>query len=318
MTQLAIERCDPRSRESDLRDLFTRNGQPEFGTVFERAYRPRVDEGLRSWVGLLDGRVVMHISVLPVPFRRGDRTLVAGVLGDLMVDEANRDFWAPLTLLRTMVADVQRDGSIDFLLTSSVADAEPVFKAGGFKPLAPFRRYVLPLYAPAVLASRVLSGSLLATVTAHPLDDATAGAAIRTLGASDMWRPAAADTYYSSRIPRSEYMDGSWIQVRNGHGAGWALVSRNGAAPEATIADAYWQGNGFPAVISGAASWARRQGIPRLVVMALDSDPLYRRCRRAGFIRRPPIGNLLFRTVGSAQTPPPEEIFLTAFPLSSW
>ena len=318
MTQLSVERCDPREREAELRDLFSRNGQPEFGAVFERAYRPRIVEGLRSWIGLAEGRVVMHISVLPVPFRRGTETTTAGVLGDLMVDEAHRDFWAPVRLLRTMLADVKKDGAIQFLFTSSVPDAEPVFKAGGFKPLAPFRRYVLPLFAPAVFASRAITRTLRAKIDSYPLDDAGAAGATRTLGANGLWRPDAGANYYSSRIPRQGYQDGTWVRVEHGRGVAWALVSRDGRTAEATVADAYWEGDGFPAVLAGAAGWARRQGIPRLSVTALDSEPLARGFRRAGFIGRPPIGNLLCRPLGSGPEPAADQMFLTAFSLSSW
>ena len=152
MTDLVVECCDPRTREREIKDLFARNERTGFDAAFDRAYRQRADKGLRSWIGLVDGEAVMHISVSPMAFKGAGVELTAGVLGDLLVSEGHRDFWAPVRLLRTLIADLKRAGNIDFLFTTTVADAEPVFKAGGFKPYGSLRRFVMPTFSPKAVA----------------------------------------------------------------------------------------------------------------------------------------------------------------------
>jgi hypothetical protein len=124
MADLVIERCLPSERAGEIQALFCRAGHPEFATVYERVYRVRERLGLRSWLGRLEDRVVLHISVSLESFTDGTRTLSCGLLADLMADESHRDFWGPIKLARRMVGDLRKDRTADFLLTSYLPVAE--------------------------------------------------------------------------------------------------------------------------------------------------------------------------------------------------
>src|SRR5687768_9332403 len=109
MADLQIERCLPSSRAEGIHALFERSGKTDFARVFERAYRPRESDGLRSWIGTSGGAVVLHISVSPQRFENGAQIFTGGLMGDLMSDEAHRDFWSPIKLARRVVADIKND-----------------------------------------------------------------------------------------------------------------------------------------------------------------------------------------------------------------
>ena len=320
MTELAVEMCDPRDRETEIKGLFARNGQEGFETVFERAYRRRADQGFRSWVGLLGDQAVMHIGVTPLPFTDGSRTLMGGVLGDLMVDESHRDFWAPVRLLRRMVSDLKRSGQIDFLVTTTVADAEPVFKAGGFKPFGTLRRYVFPLSLPYLGLAR-LRGRV-------PRRRATPGSGhlpahdVLTFQGSGHWRLKTDAEYYDTRIPRAEFADGTWLAVEGSTGGagGWALLSRNGKLPEMALADAFWSDDGvrLGEVVHAAGRWAQGQRYRKMTLTTLAESTVAQQLKRAGWFARDVGSTLLIQQLGKVPPPPVEQWFLPGFALSGW
>lgn len=322
MTDLAVAMCDPRAREREIKDLFARNGKPEFDDVFERAYRVRVEHGMRSWVGLIDGRVVMHISVTPIPFLSGDRSVNTGLLGDLMVDADYRDFWGPVRLLRTMVGDLRNLGSVDCLLTTSNADAESIFKAGGFKPFGTLRRFVLPLYLPylgmARLRGRVTRHRARATSFHASMYKALAGSS----DCGGRCRPRAEAEYYETRLPRAEFTDGTWIEVtqKRGSVSGSALVSRSDVMHEMALADVFWDGHGvrFGDVVHAAAQYARAQRFRKLTISTLQESQVAQQLENAGFFARDIRSTLLVNRLRSQDLPPVEEWFLPGFALSSW
>src|SRR5690606_24590743 len=94
-----------------------------------------------------------------------------GVLGDLMVDEAHRDFWAPVRLVRLMVGALKREGNMRFLYTTATNEAETVFKAGGFKPFGQLRRYVIPTLAPYLTFARIRASVPRRNRKFSPVDD---------------------------------------------------------------------------------------------------------------------------------------------------
>lgn len=316
MSEVVVEACDPRDRERQIRDLFARNGKSFFDTVFERAYRARADRGLRSWIALSDDRAVMHISVTPMPFVGCGRRMTAGILGDLMVDESHRDFWAPVRLLRRMVSDVKREGRIDFLITTTVADAEAVFKAGGFKPFASLRRYVLPLVLPYLTFTRIRSRARRNRVRAGD------GTVPRLDEGLEVWRPYADREFYDTRIPRAEFSDANWLALNGGSAtATAALLSRNQDLPlEMSFADLFWTGNRseFPEIVHASARWARQQGMKKLSLTTLAESAVARRLEQAGFMGRDTRSKLLIHGIGPDPVPPVEEWFLPSFGLSGW
>lgn len=322
MSQLAVEHFDPREREGDIRALFARNDSPGFEAVFERMYRPRAATGLRSWVGTVDGRVVMHISVSPVAFGDGHRTLTGGILSDLMVDPAHRDFWAPLRMLRTVVADVKREGQIDFLLTTTIPDAASLFKAGGFKPFDRLRRFVLPLLAPYLGFARLRAGATRRAAVPRLLDASALPALLPTLDSEGAWRPLPCAEFYATRIPRSDYADGTWLAMNGeeGKSAGWALLSRHSAWPEVAVADGFWSDGpaGLVDLVQASARWARVAGFPKLSVSTFGGSRVAQEFRRAGFFSRDYGVPVLLQQVGAGAPPPVEDWFLTGLALSTW
>ena len=321
MSELSVVMCDPRDRESEIRDIFARNGKPAFDKIFETAYRPRAEQGMRSWLGIADGRAVMHISVTPLNFVGGDRAMTGGVLSDLMVDEDFRDFWGPVRMLRTMVSDLKRAGQIGFLITTSTDEAESIFKAGGFKPFGMLRRYVMPLYLPylgmARLRARVKRPRAKASAFQASMYDSMAGSA----NCAGRWRPRAELEYYATRIPRSDYLDGTWIDVtrKRTDATGSALVSRT-QLPEMQLADAFWNDHdvGLGEVVHAAARYARSQRFNKLTITTLQESHVAQQLERFGFFARDIRSTLLVNRIGGQTTPPVEEWFLPGFALSSW
>jgi hypothetical protein len=323
MSEVALESCDPRDREGDLKDLFARSGKTGFAEVFDRTYRPRADNGLRSWIGVSGNQVVMHISVTPMRFRGGGRTLQGGLLSDLMVDDQHRDFWGPVRMLRKMLSDLKRGGQVDFLLTTSTPDAEPIFKAGGFKPFGTLRRYTLPLSWPYLAASRVRSGSGLLAARPRVVPKCDYAALASLSDGTEYLRPEPAATFYDTRIPRLESVDGTWLGVsgKREEGGGFALVSRVADAPQLlALADAFWSevGTRLGRVAHAAAAWGRSQRFRRLGLTMIDESRATQQLKRAGFLARETRSSLLVNQLGSAAPPPVDRWFLTGFALSGW
>ena len=319
MSRIQFERIDPRDHAEELKALFARNGQTRFEAVFERAYRRRAADGLRSWVGRIDGSAVLHISVTPMLFTDGARTVQGGIMGDLMVDEPHRDFWNPVGLLRTVVADLKKGGEIRFLLTTTTSDAEPVFKAGGFKPFARIRRYVMPLYRPYLAYAGVRAKSFGMRATREGEGDVHPSS-VEVLRSGTRFRPAPSVGFYDTRLGRGHFSDVNWVRVANGGGrTGAALLSRSTIQPEIGIADAFWD-EGRPNlrdVTLAASRWARRQGDRRLAMSTLAESRADAELRGAGFLARGFRSSLLLQNLG-ADLPPVDDWFMTGFPLSGW
>jgi hypothetical protein len=318
MSEAVVEQCDPREREAEIRALFARNGQAQFDAVFERAYRPRAADGLRSWIGRLGDDAVMHISVTPMRFTGGGRTLMGGVLGDLMADEPYRDFWSPVRLLRAMVADLKRAGEVDFLFTTTVADAEPVFKAGGFKPFGTLRRYVLPLSRTYRAVARLRGRVARHRATPCQAHNVVSGGASPPYGTGH-WRPQSDEAYYATRIPRLDFADATWLAIGR-DASGCALVCRHQERPELTLADAFWNedGVGLGEVVHAAGRWGHGQRLSRLSVTTVQETRVARQLERAGFFARDATSKLLMQPLGPNTPPPVDDLFLPSFALTSW
>jgi hypothetical protein len=323
MSDVVVQRCDPRSRADQIKALFARNGQPKFDAVFERAYLPRAEHGLQSWVGIVGDQVVMHISVSPQSFGDGTRTMMGGLLGDLMADAAYRDFWSPLRLLRTMVADLKREGRLEFLLTTSIRLSESLFKAGGFRVIGRFRRFVFPLWAPYVRASRLWTRARARVITPASLDDLEFVRLLPSLRSGGLWRAHACSDFYATRIPRVGYADGVWLRVRNGGAAtqpAWGLVCRHSTWPELRLPDAYWRGDtpSLADIVLAAARWGRAQGMRKLATTTLAESRLAAQLRGAGFVPRSYAAAVMLQNLGPRDPPPVTDWFLTEFVGTAW
>jgi hypothetical protein len=321
MSSVTIESCDPREREAEIKALFARSDRPQFDAVFERAYRVRAASGMRSWIGRSGADAVMHIAVTPLPLVAGGNTLTAGILGDLMVEEAHRDFWAPVRLLRAMLAELKRDQQIDFLLTTTTADAQPVFKAAGFNELGVLRRYVLPLWRPYLLYARLRSGGARASASIGGAADPKGLDAIGRFLRTEFWRPQPNPEFYQTRADRAEFAEPMWLLTkrRDGSICGAALVTRNVALPEASIADIFWDADADAAsVLHATARWARRRGFRRMTVTTVAGSALADQLLRAGFLARSVRSMFLMRQISGRPVPSLDRLMLPGFSLSSW
>lgn len=324
MSEVVLDSCDPRDREAEIKELFTCSGKSAFTDVFDRTYRPRADQGLRSWFCSTDGQVVMHISVTPMRFVGGGHTQRCGLLSDLMVHEQHRDFWGPVRLLRKMLADVKRAGNLDFLITTSTADAEPLFKAGGFKPIGALRRYVLPLYRPYLGVTRLKSRSGLLAARPSVITQCDHNLLTSMCETGEYFRPEPTESFYGTRIPRMESLDGTWLRVsekKEGDVPGFALLSREINGPQLlALADAFWNDGGVQLgrVVHSVANWARSQRFRRISLTTIQESRATHQLQRTGFVPRE-IRSLLLANQLSAVVPPPvEQWFLPGFALSGW
>jgi hypothetical protein len=323
MSDLVVESCDPRDQEAGLKDLFFRSGKAEFAGVFDTVYRPRADRGLRSWIGLSGQQVVMHISVTPMRFLGSGRVLRGGVLGDLMVDDEHRDFWGPVRMLRKMLGDLKRSGQPDFLITSTTAEAEPLFKAGGFRPFGTLRRYSLPLHRAYLGVTRWKSGAGLRAARPRVLPECDYAALASMSDGAGYWRPEPVASFYDTRIPRMESVEGTWLGVpgKEHDEAGIALLARDGTTPQLlAFADAFWSDGDarLRRVTHSAAGWARAQRFSKLVLTTIAESRATRQLERTGFLGREVRSSLLVNQLTPEAPPPVEDWFLTGFALSGW
>jgi GNAT superfamily N-acetyltransferase len=321
MTEVTFEQCLPTEREGPIKDLFARVGQPEFATVFERAYRVRERSGLRSWVGNTGTRAVLHISVSPQEFSDGNLTLRAGVLGDLMADETQRDFWGPLKLARQMVSDVRNSGALDLLLTTYTETAEAVFRAAGFKPFGVLRRHVMPLLWPWQFYKRLRHGETAPALVQLAYDDPAVAELLSALPSPGLFRPRPEPDFYLTRMPRHEYPAGIWLVAGGLERPEGAVLVSPVRPGELIVADILWR-HGTPAaagLLSATARWARKGGYSRLSIGTLENAPLAAAAVRAGFVPRPDAMGLKILVLGAAGAVPPlERWWVTTFMGTAW
>jgi hypothetical protein len=320
MADLVFEKCLPSHRAADIQLLFDRAGAPEFSRVYERVYQVRERTGLRSWIALVDNQVVLHISVAPEPFSDGARTLTCGLPGDLMADENHRDFWGPIKLARRMVADVRKERSADFLLTSYVPAAEGIFKAAGFRPFGSVRRLVLPLVWPYVLFRRLKRGKRLAPLAAIPFVDGRE-VPLSGMDSPGCFRPVARTDYFATRMPRIEFPAGTWLVSGKPESPEVVLLVSPKPNGELIIADVLWRhaDPDLSGVFVAAARWAERQGYRRLSLTTIDGSRLSLPAKRAGFLLRPGDYGVMMLPICPPDTiPPPEQWSFTPFVLTSW
>lgn len=320
MADLTIAHCRPSEQSPAIHDLFTRSGEPDFATVFRAVYQVREPLGLRSWVGMLDGRAVLHISLSLERFAGLGAALTAGLPGDLMTDAAHRDFWHPLKLVRRMVADVRATGSADFLLTTYVPAAEGVFKAAGFRPFLAVQRYVMPLQWPYPLLRRLLHGERVRDLSAVPFRD---GAEVRldALASPGSFRPVPGPAFYATRMPRRQYPQGTWLLTGAPDMPTAAVLVSPQEGGELLIADVLWH-EAEPAlagVLSAVARWGARHGHRRLSISTVPGSLLAAAARRAGMLVRPGFHRvMLLPVVPLDRIPPAEQWAFTPFVLTGW
>lgn len=266
-------------------------------------------------------RTVLHISITPQAFSDGVRTLTCGLPGDLMADPTHRQFWHPLKLMRTMVADVRKEHAADFLLTSFVPAAEGIFRAAGFQRFANVARHVLPLFWLYPLLRRLLHREARPHLTSVPFGDNRLQPLLGRMTSPGTFRAIPSLEYYSTRVPRLEYPAGTWLLAGAPDAPDAMVLVSPKSREEIVLADVLWRDAATPlaGVLSAIARWAARQGHRRLVLMTMEGSRLSREAQRAGFLIRPnPHVMMILPLCEPSLIPPPEKWSFTPFVLTSW
>lgn len=321
MAEVLIERCVPSDRAGEIISLFHRVGHPEFTTVFDRVYRVREQRGLRSWIGLLPRQAVLHICMSPWLFSEGDRVIAGGILGDLMADPTQRDFWGPVALVRRMVGDVRASQYPDFLLTSYIHAAEAIFRAAGFTAFPHLIRYVLPLVWPYPALRGLQHGERRPRLTAVPFGEYLGDPAFQRLRSPGCFRPVADTEYFGTRMPRVEYPAGHWLIAGTSDAPDALVLTSPRSTRELVIADVLWRDEApaLAGLLSSVARWAARREYGSVSLTTLEGSRLAIAAQRAGFLLRPdPYPLMLLTTNPAAVIPPPAEWWLTPFALNTW
>ena len=142
---LTFRAVNPLDHREQLKRLFLAGGVATYPAFIDRAYPPAVAAGAASWIGETDGRLVMHMARFNHRFVHGESVLTGGLLVNLMVDNAHREFFPAVSLARTAVAESRRDGGIDFLYTNPNAGGLAIVRAAGLNIVSGLRRFILPL-----------------------------------------------------------------------------------------------------------------------------------------------------------------------------
>jgi hypothetical protein len=321
MAEIDISAGPPSEAAEDIRGLFLRAGRPEFEGIYERVYRVRERQGLRSWIGRRQGQAAFHISLAPERFSDGAQTLTCGLPGDLMVDATERDFWGPVKLVRRMVADVARDRLADFLLTTYVPRAEAVFKAAAFKPFAELHRQAMPLIWPYPLLRRLMLVVKLPPVRAVPFMDGWSEVPLKAMHSPGAFRPVPHADYYATRIPRIEYPTGTWLVTGPVDEPEAIVLVSTKPDGELVIADVLWRDVtvSLKRIFAAVVRWASDSAKHKVVsITTIPGSHLADAARLAGFVVRGSYRVMIAPIVTPAAVPPPEQWAFTPFVLTSW
>jgi len=304
-----------------IQALFVRNGHPTFPEVYPRIYG---DPGAVSYVARdRDGRVVMHLAAFVREFEYGASARRGLLVGDLMVDEPFRDFWGPLKLTRMLLADAFAHTGADFAITDPTAPSQGVVKAAGFAPFAELRRYVLPTSRSygAVVALRRRTLPLHSRLV-DPLD-AEVRQALEQAPARAHFSPRRSLSFWQTRLGGPAAPQPHAVLVHDARGlAAAALLSTGTNRRIGDLLDVVAVGappRDDVAVVGGIVSAARRLGVRRLNVRALEHAHATAALLRAGALPRDdrqPIW--VHRPRGAAPLPDAEHWLLTSLDGSQW
>jgi len=150
-----VQRCDAREFRDEILSLFDRNGQQLPRQHFDWYYGHNGSHTVLSWVlrGSAERAIVGLCSVVPRTFRFGDRVVVAGVVGNLMVDKNNRAIGG-VALLRS-VQSLVSDKQFDILLgMPALAPVRRLVLRMGFRTIAAWQTYVQIFRSRAALYAR--------------------------------------------------------------------------------------------------------------------------------------------------------------------
>jgi hypothetical protein len=299
---LKIVSANPLEHAADIKELFLADDRREFPEFFDRAYGSAVRAGGKSWIGVDDGgRLVMHIARFPHRFVLGERTVVAGLLVNLMAAKSHRTIVPALTLMRQMIADSKAEGDVDFLYADPNPPGRALLKASGFSVVGDLDRFVRPLaderwYVDAAVrvyqtAVRVRSWNHKAQATMHAARGFDTAAFERPPDAAPALRPYRSPELFQQRLPGYPSDSDLWftfhakggaarpvaaVMVRGFPEDGYAKLMSLSREPSVPVS----------AVVPSLAAALRRAGYRRLAVYTLVGTEFARELTTAGFVRR--------------------------------
>jgi len=98
------------------------------------------------WLAMLGpaGPLVGSASLFPRRLKIGDKSVLAGVIGDFSIDRGHRGFGPAVKLMRAIVSDAAASGNY-LLYETPNEESSPVFFRTGYKEVGRARVYVKPL-----------------------------------------------------------------------------------------------------------------------------------------------------------------------------
>jgi hypothetical protein len=298
---LKIRSTNPLEHSREIKQLFVAHDRPEFPAFFDRAYPSAVQGGGKSWIGMDDaGRLVLHIACFRQRFKFGRKTVVGGLLGNLMAATEQRTGFPSMTLVRQVIADLRTEGDIDFLYGDPNPQAVGVLKLVGLKVVGTLDRFAFPLAAASwhtTLAirtyqalSRLRTASNPLRAAAHPADRFDAAVFERPPGETPSLRPYRPAALYHQRLDGYPSEMDLWFTFHGGDDSAPPLAALLVRELPGRVAQllSISRGPGVPLtdVVPALAAALRARGSERMWISTLSETLLSHELTRAGFIAR--------------------------------
>ena len=233
---LTVRRENPLQYADSLKSLMLGHEHKFFDAFFDRGYADVVEKGGASWLGFdAAGQVQMNVTLFRHDFQMGERTLAAGMLGNMMAAKEYRTFFPMISLIKQLLRDVQSEGKLDFLYTDPNPGATAIVKGTKLVQAGNTDRYVIPLGDESFarhIAARAYSSSLrlrvarVARLEEHSSESFDASPFLVPAGDVPRVRPHHSDALYRRRLagyPGPEYR---WFSF---------TLRRRGGVPDAAI-----------------------------------------------------------------------------------
>lgn len=301
--ELAFAPVNPLECSEEIKALFLAHERPEFPAFFDRTYRDAVRDGARSLVGRDEtGRLCAHIAHFPRPFRLGDRMVRASLLANLMVAKEHRTLWPALKLVRHLVNDCKRSGTVDFLYGDPNDAALAILRAVGFRPVGALRRCVAPIADRRVVVDlgiglvqllRSFRGPTMdLEVRAHRAIDLPAGPSVVEAAEPGSLSPAPRPAVYRHRLPGYPGAGDRWYTFhrhKKSDPAAAVLVREPDSQGLAVVGAVHGMSPSLLTRVLLALTRTLRQtgtGIRRLELSVMGESRVAAAAQRAGFVPR--------------------------------
>jgi hypothetical protein len=234
---LTIRRANPLQHAESLKTLMLSHEHKDFEAFFDRGYADVVDTGGASWMAFdAAGQAQMNVTLFRHDFVMGERTLAAGMLGNMMAAKAYRTFFPMISLIKQLLREVHAEGKLDFLYTDPNPGASAIVKATKLSHVGDTDRYVIPLGDENFfkhIAARAYSMSVrlrvrgaLATIEEHSSDAFDAESFLFPPVGSPRVRPVHTIAQYKRRLANFPGPAYRWFTFK---------VDRQSATPDAAI-----------------------------------------------------------------------------------